>query len=201
MQTIQLLYCALFSLLSLGSLPAQNEEKTESRSFWERIYAEGHFGALLADKIYDMSHVGAGYKITSRHYLGLEYIPAMRTSDLGNSWGVFDGWGVQYQHRFRKWYLTLSGGLMSEGHYATDGPYNYVPAEPSTPFSYFRMGTKHCFWGVFCLGCQYAQSGLYRGFAYDATGSVPPDDYAWEQRLRSLTLSFGLLLQKPPQLK
>lgn len=170
----------------------------DSRPFLERFYAEGHLGYLIFS---GLSYVGAGYKITSRHYLGLEYVPHLSAGDIGNLWIAVDGLGVQYQYRARKWYFSVSGGVMSEGHYATDGPWDYVPADPPAPFPYFRVATKHCFWGLLCLGCQFGQSGSYKGVAYDASGSVPPSDYEWEESVRSLTISLGVLLQKPPQLK
>ncbi|WP_282784009.1 hypothetical protein [Phaeodactylibacter xiamenensis] len=184
----------LIALLIFGGTTFSNAQKdtvADSRPFLERFYLEGHLGYFLFS---DMSYVGLGFVIRPRHYLGFEYVPVLRSYSISTVNTAVDGWGMQYQYRVRKWYFSVSGGVMSKGYHITDDPFIVGPAERRTPFPYYRVAAKHCFWNFLCLGCQIGACGPYKVVAYDETGN----GYEWETGVRSLTISLGFLLENSP---
>lgn len=193
----------LITLLALGGITVSNAQKdtaAASRPFYDYLYAEGHFGLLLADKIYFMGNAGAGLKITPQHYLGVEFA-GFAFSDVGVSASASGGWGLQYQYRFRKWYFLASGGELDKVGFTSDAPFEYSYTEAPNQLAYFRIGAKHCFWGLLCVGCQYAQSTSFESYASDLPPPAPPRYREWIGPVQAITLTFGLLLQNPPKLE
>ncbi len=192
--------CTLILLLILGGITLLNAQRNTvwtARRIYDYFYAEGHFGFLPADGIHFMANAGAGIKITPHHYLGAEFT-VFGVSGLGISTSASGSWGLQYQYRFRKWYFLASGGELDKVDFTTDAPLEYYYTEAPERLGYFRIGAKHCFWGLLCVGCQYAQSTSFDGYASDFPAPGEPRYLEWSGPVQAFTLTFGMLLQNPP---
>lgn len=192
----------LIAFLAFGSTTLSNAQKSSaaaSRPFYDYFYLEGNFGFFSVDLInyVYMSNAGIGLKITPHHYLGAEFTGFGARGSI-QSGSALGGWGLQYQYRLRKWYFLVSGGELDKVDFSTYLPFEYTYTETPDLLTYFRIGIKHCFWGLLCVGCQYAQSSSFKGYISDFPAPGKPRFLRWEGPVRSMALTFGFMLQNPP---
>ncbi|MCR9101658.1 MAG: hypothetical protein NXI25_16985 [bacterium] len=199
MKTKLLFLIVLIMGISLKLLHAQSDEKRAPRPFAERIYGEYSFGLFRPELTNSISNLAIGYRITPNVYLGIEHIPRFGSSNMGNSYGVSNGWGLQSQIRLGKWYAFAGFGYLGDAGYGDDGPQWIVSDDPPDDFSYYRYGMKYCFNQWFSLGFQYAESDHFTGYRTDDPPEEGEPVSYWSHQVKCFTINIGVMIQKVPK--
>lgn len=200
MKTKKLLITTTLFLFIFGALAVQRD--SGRRPIYDYVYAEGHGGLFFALSPSSLiSWTGAGIKITPRHYLGVEAVPRFSYGNSYVEYSAEGGLGLQYQHQWKNLYLSVSGGTLESFHYSTDASFMYRYAEATQRPTYFRIGVKYGFGGIFCMGWQYAQSSPFEGYVSDFPAPAEPRYLYWQGSVRSFTFTLGVMLQNPPNRK
>lgn len=194
----QLITTTLF-LLIFSALAAQ--KNPDRRPIYDYVYAEGHGGLFFIAQFSSIGWTAAGIKITPRHYLGLEAVPVFSSGNAVVTSTALGGIGLQYQHQWKNLYFSVSGGTLESFGYTTDAPFEYYYAEASERPTYFRLGVKYGFGGIFCFGWQYAQSSPFEGYVSDFPAPAEPRFREWSGFAQAFTFTLGVMLQNPPNRK